>query len=192
MAEVTAEVAQMTGSIIHGDCLEVMREMSDNSIDLFITSPPYYNAREYSQYKNLTEYLDQMKKIVKVAYDKLKNNHVFVLNVGDIFGNDNLRTRSTWAKRRLPLSAYFITLFEDAGFIFQDDYIWDKGEPQSNRGSKKLTPYPFYQYPINCYEHILIFHKHADDKSKPCLPRMFTKKYSFQWQKCWWHQHLGM
>jgi site-specific DNA-methyltransferase (adenine-specific) len=34
--------------IIHGDCLDVMRTMPDDSVDLVITSPPYEDARTYS------------------------------------------------------------------------------------------------------------------------------------------------
>ena len=34
-------------SIIHGDCLHILREMDDNSVDLVITSPPYEDARTY-------------------------------------------------------------------------------------------------------------------------------------------------
>lgn len=53
-------------------------------------------------------------------------------------------------------------------FLFIDDYIWDKGEPQSKRNLGN-PPYPFYQYPVNCYEHILIFAKHKQDTTKiPC------------------------
>lgn len=37
---------QMT-EIIHGDCLEVMRGMADNSVDLVFCSPPYEAARTY-------------------------------------------------------------------------------------------------------------------------------------------------
>ena len=173
------EYPNYINKVVHGDSLEVLQELSDNSVDLFVTSPPYYNARDYSQYENLNEYLNQMLHIVSVAYRKLKNNHVFVLNVGDIFGNDNLHTKSLWGKRRLPLSAYFTLMFENVGFVFQDDYIWNKGEPQSNRGSKKLTPYPFYQYPINCYEHIIIFHKREDDRVKPLCPECGKKDAVF-------------
>lgn len=36
-----------TNSIIHGDCLEVMRAMPDNSVDLVFGSPPYEAARTY-------------------------------------------------------------------------------------------------------------------------------------------------
>ena len=34
-------------TILHGDCLEVMREMEPDSVDLVFTSPPYENARTY-------------------------------------------------------------------------------------------------------------------------------------------------
>ena len=34
--------------LIHGDCLERMKELPDNSIDLTVTSPPYDNLRTYN------------------------------------------------------------------------------------------------------------------------------------------------
>ena len=40
-----------------------------------------------------------------------------------IFDNDNLTIKSTWGKRRLPLGAYFINIFE-CGFTFVDDPIY--------------------------------------------------------------------
>jgi len=153
--------------IIWGDCLNVLKGMKSESVHLMVTSPPYYNAREYSQWRNLNEYLDDMREIINEAYRVLDNHRVFVFNIGDIFDNDNLKTQSVWGSRRIPLSAYFIKIFEEEGFTYVDDFIWDKGEVQSERHKNK--PYPFYQYPMNCYEHILIFHKHRLDNTRyPC------------------------
>ncbi len=155
--------------IIWGNCLDVMKGMKSESIHLMVTSPPYYNAREYSQWKNLNNYLDDMRLIIREAYRVLDNHRVFVFNVGDIFDNDNITTTSTWGKRRIPLGAYFTKIFEEEGFTFVDDFIWDKGEVQSERHKNGNKPYPFYQYPMNCYEHILIFHKHRKDETRyPC------------------------
>lgn len=155
--------------IIWGNCLDAMKGMKSESIHCMVTSPPYYNAREYSIWKNLDDYLRDMRNIIKESYRVLDNHRVFVFNVGDIFDNDNLTTKSVWGKRRLPLGAYFIKLFEEEGFTFVDDFIWDKGEVQSERHKHGDKPYPFYQYPANCYEHILIFHKHRlDDTRYPC------------------------
>tara|TARA_B100000029_G_scaffold352173_1_gene344681 strand:+ start:92 stop:1351 length:1260 start_codon:yes stop_codon:yes gene_type:complete len=162
--------------IIWGDCLNTLKKMNSESVQLMVTSPPYYNAREYSQWKDINDYLDDMREIIKETYRVLDNHRVWVFNVGDIFDNPNTKTKSVWGKQRIPLGAYFIKLFEDEGFTFVDDFIWDKGEPQSERNKNKSNPYPMYQYPLNCYEHILIFHKHRLDLTRFPCPRCGTLK----------------
>jgi len=155
--------------IIWGDCNQVLKRMKSESVHLMVTSPPYYNAREYSKWENLNDYFLDMKEILTECYRVLDNHRVFVFNIGDIYDNDKLVTKSVWGKRRIPLGAYFIKLFEEIGFTFVDDFIWNKGEVQTQRHKHGNMPYPFYQYPVNCYEHILIFHKHRLDKTRyPC------------------------
>jgi DNA modification methylase len=155
--------------IIWGDCYQVLKRMKSESVHLIVTSPPYYNAREYSTWENLNDYFSDMREILMECYRVLDNHRVVVFNVGDIYDNDRLTTKSAWGKRRIPLGAYFIKLFEEVGFTFVDDFIWDKGEVQTQRHKHISKPYPFYQYPVNCYEHILIFHKHRLDKTRyPC------------------------
>ena len=154
---------------VWGDCLSTLESLQSESVQLMVTSPPYYNAREYSQWKDLDAYLEDMTKIIKESYRVLDNHRAFVFNVGDITGNDNLHTKSTWGSRRIPLGAYFINIFEKAGFQFIDDFVWDKGQVESQRHKNGSTPYPFYQYPMNCYEHIMVFHKHRLDEIRyPC------------------------
>ncbi len=155
--------------IIWGDCLNALEQMDSESIQLMVTSPPYYNARDYSQWKNLDDYLNDMKEIIKESYRALENHRAWVFNIGDITGNDNLDTKSKWGARRIPLGAYFIKIFEECNFKFIDDFIWDKGEVESQRHKNGDNPYPLYQYPINSYEHIMVFYKHKEDKALyPC------------------------
>ena len=155
--------------VLWGDCLDFLRRMDSESIQLMVTSPPYYNARDYSQWETLDDYLDEMSSIIKECYRVLDNHRPFVFNVGDIFDNDNKHTKSSWGKRRIPLGAYFTAIFEEHGFQFVDDFIWDKGEVQTQRHKNGNRPYPLYQYPINCYEHIFVFYKHRlDETLYPC------------------------
>ena len=153
-----------------GNCLESLKGMQSESVGLMCTSPPYYNAREYSVWPNLKEYLTFMELVIKECYRVLDNHRAFVFNISDIVDNDNMDKIKCLGKRKIPLPAYFIKIFEDCGFTYIDDIIWDKGEVQSSRHKNKDTPYPYYQYPLNCYEHILIFHKHNLEKDKryPC------------------------
>ena len=162
--------------VIWGDCLTALKKMDSESMHLMVTSPPYYNAREYSQWRNINEYLEDMRAVIKESWRVLDNHRVWVFNVGDIFDNPKTYTKSVWGKQRIPLGAYFTKIFEEEGFTFVDDFIWDKGEVQSQRQKNADNPYPLYQYPINSYEHILIFHKHRlDDTRFPC-PRCGSLK----------------
>ena len=154
-------------TLYQGDNLTILRNMPDDSVQVIITSPPYYNAREYSQWDTLDSYLKDMSAVIQECYRVLDNHRPIVWNVGDIYDNDNRITTATWGKRRIPLGAYFTLMLEKHGFHFVDDFIWDKGEVQSQRHKNGDKPYPLYQYPINCYEHILIFYKHRLDKT-PC------------------------
>lgn len=148
-----------------GDCLIELRTLSDNSVDTLVTSPPYFNAREYSQYNSLEDYMDQMRSIFIEVFRVIKNHHTIVVNVGDVTCQVGATKDTT---QKVPLGAMFIMMLQDVGFQYIDDYIWDKGEVQSNR-QKGNPPYPYYQYPINCYEHILIFTKHVKDTTRiPC------------------------
>lgn len=155
----------MDYELYNEDCFEWLKNREDNSIDLMVTSPPYYNAREYSQWKTVDNYMNDMKNIFTELYRCMKNHKYIVVNVGDVVSQVG---SAKWSVKKLPLGAMFTMMLEEIGFQFIDDYIWDKGEPQSKRQLGN-PPYPFYQYPINCYEHILIFVKHQLDKTRiPC------------------------
>ncbi len=159
-------------NLYNGDCLEVMRTLDDNSISLTVTSPPYFNARNYSQYNSFEEYMEIMKNIFSVIFNKTMNHRYLVLNVGDVVCKILNNSKLT---KKFPLAAYFITTLENIGWEYIDDYIWDKGEPQSKRHLGN-PPYPFYQYPVNCYEHIIIFAKHIIDKTRLRCPICNSEK----------------
>lgn len=65
-----------------GDCLEVMKELPNKSIDCIITSPPYWKGFEYEAYFNsYKQYLDWCKVWLKECKRVLKPNGTFFLNV---------------------------------------------------------------------------------------------------------------
>ena len=152
--------------LINGDCLEAMQNIPDKSIDMIVTSPPYYNARDYIQYESFDSYIEIMTNIFSTAYSKLNNYKYCIVNASDVIGKLG---KSNSTKQRLPIASKFISLMIDIGFRYIDDIIWDKGEVQSKRNFAG-EPYPFYKYPINCYEHILVFQKIDNDIEKPECP----------------------
>ena len=145
--------------LVHGNSRDVLAKINDNTFTAAVTSPPYYNARLYSQWPNLYLYLSDMYEIIKETYRTMKPGGIYLYNIGDICGNENTVVSSTMGNKRIPLGAYTIHLFTAAGFELLDNILWDKGNPQSNRQKNdgKFTPY--YQKPMNVYEHMFVFKK---------------------------------
>lgn len=145
--------------LINGDSKNILSKIKDNFFSAAVTSPPYYNAREYSQWPNLYLYLSDMYLIIKQIYRTLKPGAVYLYNIGDICGNENTIVSSSMGNKRILLGSYTIYLFKLAGFELLDNILWDKGEPQSNRQKNDGKFTPFYQKPMNVYEHMFLFKK---------------------------------
>ena len=70
--------------IINGDCIEVMKTMPENSIDLIVTSPPYGVGIEYDTFDDdlqFEEYRTFSKEWLIEAYRVLKDDGRIALNV---------------------------------------------------------------------------------------------------------------
>jgi len=146
-------------SIYEGNSSSILKSVSEK-ISSVITSPPYYNAREYSQWPTMLCYLVDMAINGKSVLEKIEDGGYYFYNIGDIVGQDNIFISSHMSNRRIMLGFYTVMLFQILGFDFLDNIIWDKGEVQSKRNSTENT-FPSYIKPINCYEHVLIFGKNV-------------------------------
>jgi len=94
-----------------GDCLEVMKSMDRNSIDLTVTSPPYDNLRTYNGYTF------DFEGIAKELYRVTKDGGVVVWIVGDA----TIKGSETGTSFRQAL------YFEEIGFNLHDTMIYQKG-----------------------------------------------------------------
>lgn len=73
-----------TGKIINGDCVEVMSNLPESSVDLVVTSPPYSVGINYDTYDDNTtinQYLDFSEKWLSSAYRILKDDGRICVNV---------------------------------------------------------------------------------------------------------------
>jgi len=93
-----------------GDCLESIKLISDKSIDLTVTSPPYDNLRSYNGYSFDFEGIAQQ------LYRVTKEGGVLVWVVGDATINGS--ETGTSFKQAL--------YFKEIGFNLHDTMIWEK------------------------------------------------------------------
>lgn len=115
--------------IYHGDCLDLMKDIPDNTIDLTVTSPPYDNLRTYNGYSF------DFEGIAKELYRITKQGGVVVWVVGDA----TIKGSETGTSFRQAL------FFKEIGFRLHDTMIWNKGK-FSAVGALKTRYAPVFEY----------------------------------------------
>ena len=74
----------LRNTVVQGDVQEALKSFPDESIHLTFTSPPYYNARDYSIYQSYAEYLNFLESVFKEVHRITKEGRFFVLNTSPI------------------------------------------------------------------------------------------------------------
>lgn len=146
-------------TVEQGDALQVLRSYPVDFFDGAVTSPPYYNAREYAQWDNIYCHMYDMFNIAREVYRVLRPGSLYLYNVFDYFDNENTVALSAMGQKRMTLSAFTIDAFRRAGFAVCGNIVWDKGEIEGKRGFNGGNFSPYYQSPFNCWEHIIVFSK---------------------------------
>jgi DNA modification methylase len=145
-------------NLIHGDCINVMKDFDNNSIDLIVTSPPYYNAREYSQYDTLDHYFETMKKCFELSYKMLKPGRFCCVNVSCVIVSRKNRQSQS---KRIPIPFLFVSMMMEIGYEFLEDIQWIKpsGAAKNRNGGFFQHRKPLAYKPNICNEYILVFQK---------------------------------
>lgn len=139
------------------DCLEGIKLLVEN-IDLIVTSPPYYNAKEYSHWNTYEEYLKWMEDVFSLLYEKIKEGRMCCVNLSVVL--EQRKNRNSESKR-IPLPFHFVCMMGKIGFKFLEDIIWVKPEGASkNRNGRFFQDRQPVQYKPNVInEYILVFQK---------------------------------
>ncbi|MEK7748417.1 MAG: site-specific DNA-methyltransferase [Nitrospirota bacterium] len=127
-------IANFKNKVIEGDCLEVMRQFEDGSVDMVLTSPPYDNLRTYKGYTFSFESI--AKEIFRVVKDG--GVVVWVVNDATINGTET----GTSLKQAL--------FFKEVGFNIHDTMIFRKRNPIPQIYRKRYN---------NEFEYMFVFSK---------------------------------
>lgn len=152
--------------IINGDSRN-MTELSDNSVNLIITSPPYWQLKDYGSdnqigfHDSYENYINNLNLVWKECYRTLSNGCRLCINIGDQFA------RAVYYGRYkvIPIREEIIKFCENMGFDYMGAIIWQKVTTSNTTGGGvQMGSYP---YPRNGilkldYEFILVFKKLGD------------------------------
>jgi len=114
-------------NIIHvGDNLFHLTNIPDNSVDMCVTSPPYYNLRDYKNSgqigaeNTVKDFVENLCKVFDEIYRILKPTGSCWVNIGDTYDK----------KRLLQVPSRFEIAMCDRGWHLRNEIIWSKPNPQ--------------------------------------------------------------
>jgi DNA modification methylase len=130
----------------------------DESVHLTFTSPPYYNARDYSIYESYDTYLEFLEKVFKATHRITKEGRFLIVNTSPIIIPRVSRQHSS---RRYPIPFDLHPYLVKMGWEFIDDIIWLKPESSvKNRiGGFMQHRKPLGYKPNSVTEYLMVYRK---------------------------------
>jgi len=170
---------ELLNTIVHSSC-EQMKEISDNSLHLMITSPPYNVSKDYDNDLSLKEYLALLKNAFSETYRVLVNGGRACINVANL-----------GRKPYIPLSDYVSKMMIEIGFNMRGEIIWNKAasaSPSTAWGSWQSAANPTLR---DIHEYILVFSKgdYKRERKKEELEKRkntISKEQFMEWTKSIW------
>jgi len=143
---------------VNGDVIDVLRMLPDNVVDLTFTSPPYYNAKNYSKYKSYEAYLDFLVEVFKEVHRITKEGRFFVLNTSPVIIP---RVGRKYKSRRYAIPFDIHSRLVEVGWEFIDDIIWIKpsGSAKNRIGGFLQHRKPLTYKPNPVVEYIMVYRK---------------------------------
>ena len=132
---------QTETKIINGDCREILKKIETGSVRAVVTSPPYYQQRNYEgnveigNEETVEEYVNQLCSVFEQCKRILADDGTVWLNLGDKY-KDNHLLGVPW---RVALA-----LQSALGFYLRSDVIWHK--PNAMPSSVKNRPTTDHEY----------------------------------------------
>ncbi len=178
--------------IIIGDSRK-MDKIDDKSVQLIITSPPYWQLKDYGSDNQIgyndsyEEYINNLNLVWSECYRVLEDGCRLCINIGDQFA------RAVYYGRYkvIPIQSEIIKFCETIGFDFMGDIIWQKKTTMNTTGGASLMgSYPTPRNGIISidYEHILIFKKLGTPK-KPLKEIKEASKLTKEEWKIYFNGH---
>lgn len=143
---------------VNGDVRDVLKHVPDESVHLTFTSPPYYNARDYSIYPSYDAYLFFLKEVFQETYRITKEGRFLVVNTSPVIVPRISRAHSS-KRYPIPFDIHYDLI--KMGWEFIDDIVWMKPEYSvKNRiGGFQQHRKPLAYKPNSVTEYLMVYRK---------------------------------
>ena len=147
--------------IVHADVRDVLSATPDESIHLTFTSPPYYNARDYTLYESYEAYLQFLADIFREVHRITKEGRFFVLNTSPVIVP---RMSRAYSSKRYAIPFDINPMLTKMGWEFIEDIVWVKPERTAkNRNGGFFQHRKPLGYKANSVsEYVMVYRKKTD------------------------------
>ncbi len=138
-----AGLQRFLNQIICGDCFELIKKVPDNSINLIITSPPYFKQRDYGagigNETTVDEYIELLAQLFHECVRVIKADGSIVFNIGDKYEESSLLL--------VPYRFALEVLRRDP-VILVNNITWVKTNPTPRQFRRRLvsSTEPFFHF----------------------------------------------
>lgn len=170
-------VTKITNSILCGDALETLKRLPEQSVQMCVTSPPYYGLRNYGidgqigLEESPSDYIEKLVQVFREVRRVLKDDGTLWLNLGDSYagsgkGGQSEEKRSVhWQptytnkwhipggfkqKDLMMIPARVAMALQSDGWYLRSDIVWSKGN---------AMPESVIDRPTKSYEHLFLLAK---------------------------------
>ncbi len=149
---------KISNVVVLGDVLDIIKKVDNESVHLTFTSPPYYNARDYSIYQSYDAYMDFLKKTFKETHRITKEGRFLIVNTSPVIVPRISRAHSS---KRYPIPFDLHSILVQQGWEFIDDIVWEKPEYSvKNRiGGFQQHRKPLAYKPNSVTEYLMVYRK---------------------------------
>ena len=175
--------------IIHGNCIEVLKSLDENSIDCCVTSPPYWGLRDYGvdgqfgRESTPNEYIQKLIEVFREVRRVLKDEGTLWLNLGDSYCGSNSAgiednkaagkgSRKTVVKERpnkavkglkpkdlVGIPWRVAFALQADGWYLRQDIIWHKPNPMPESVTDRCTKAHEYIFLLSKSRHYYYDHE---------------------------------
>ena len=171
--------------LINGDSRH-MSKIADCSVQLVVTSPPYWQLKDYGNDNQIgfndtyEQYINHLNMVWTEYYRILQDGCRLCVNIGDQFA------RSVYYGRYkvIPIHSEIIRFCETLGFDYMGSIVWQKPTTMHTTGGAKVMgsyPYPRGGIVKIDFEHILLFRKQGKAPSTSKENRDASKLTDEEW-----------
>ena len=148
--------------IINGDVNKILQYFPKESIDLTFTSPPYYNAKDYSIFPSYSEYLKFLKITFQNIHNVTKDGRFFIINTSPVIMP---RVDRQYNSKRYAIPFDLHPILIDIGWEFIDDIVWAKPESsvKNRNGGFFQHRKPLAYKPNACTEYVMVYRKKSNN-----------------------------